>query len=172
MRVAGIFGGARRDRELQSELESHVEIAVADGVRSGISPQEARRRALIELGGIEAVKENYRDTRSLPWVEHLAQDIRYGTRILVRNPGFTAVALLALALGIGANTALFSAIYGVLLQPLPYADSSNLVVLRQHARANNLDVMAFSVKEIEDIRAQTRSMDQVEEYHSMYFILL
>ena len=172
IRLAGLFGRTKREREFDAELAGHIAIATDRHVRNGLDPQEARRRALVELGGVQGVRETHRDRRGVPWLEHLGQDIRYGMRILLRNPGFTGVALLALALGIGANTALFSAIYGVLLQPLPYADANHLVVLKQHARANNLDIMAFSAKELEDVRSQSHTMDQVEEYHSMYFILL
>lgn len=172
MRMAGMFGRARRDREFQAELESHMEFATEDHLRTGMTPQEARRRARIELDGVESVKESHRERRGMPWLEQLAQDVRYGVRLLVRNPGFTCVALLALGLGIGANTALFSVIYSVLLRPLPYADANHLVVVRQKARAVNVENMPFSVKEIQDYRAQSHTLDQVEEYHSMYFILL
>ena len=99
-------------------------------------------------------------------------DLRYGVRMLRRNPGFTLVALLALALGIGANTALFSVVYGVLLKPLPYAQGKELVVLHQEFPKANVMNVGFSVKELNDYREQAKSLAQIEEYHQMGFILL
>ncbi len=100
------------------------------------------------------------------------QDLRYGFRMLRKNPGYTLVALLALALGIGANTALFSVVYGVLLKPLPYAQGKELVVLQQAFPKANVTNVGFSVPELQDYRAQTKSLAQIEEYHQMSFILL
>lgn len=115
--------------------------------------------------------EKHDDKDSLTFVESFGQDIRYGIRILLRNPGFTLVAVLTLALGVGANTAIFSVIYGVLLRPLPYRDGQQLAVVHQQARLANVDDMGFSVKEVFDYRDQNKTMESVVEHHSMSFIL-
>ena len=171
-RVLGMWSRTRDDHDFDAELEGNIEIATEENLRSGMSPEEARRRALIEMGGIENVKESRREQRGVPAIENFGRDLRYGIRVLLRNPGFTAIALLALTLGIGANTALFSVVYSVLLHPLPYQDAQDLVVLRQQAHKANVNEMVFSVQEINDYRAQSHTMAQIEEYHQMYFVLL
>jgi predicted permease len=171
-RLNSLFRRDRMERDLDRELSFHVDMLTEQHVRAGMSPDEARRVALNTFGGIERVKDDVRETWLSRVFETLTQDIRYGLRNLRRNPGFALVVIATTALGIGANTAIFSVVNGVLLRPLPYANGDRVVVLRQQQPLANVDDTGFSVHEIEDYREQARSLDAVVEFHNMWFILL
>jgi predicted permease len=127
-RLRGLFGKARLERELADEIESHLALSVHENLSRGMDPMEARRQALRAFGGVEETKEAYRDARGLPGIETLVQDLRYALRALRKSPGFAAVAMLSIAIGVGANTAIFSLINAVLLRALPVDHPERLVV--------------------------------------------
>src|SRR5713101_1417273 len=127
VRLGAMFRREPRDRKLNEELESHLQMYIADNVRAGMTKEEARRQALIKLGGIAATKEMYRERRGLPLLDTLVQDVRYGVRVLGKSRGFTLVAVATLALGIGVNTAIFTAFDALVLRPRPVKEPERLV---------------------------------------------
>src|SRR4051812_49073763 len=132
MKLRHLFHRNIVECELNEELRYHVERETQLNIAKGIAPEAARRQALLSFGGVEQTKEECRDQRPTRWIESILQDIRYGFRTLRKNPSFTAVAVITLALGIGANTAIFSLVYATLVKPLPYGTPDRLITLRNN----------------------------------------
>lgn len=162
-RMAAFFLKSQMDRELEEEVASHIAMATEENLRSGMSPEEARRRAMVRFGGVEQAKERQRESRGLPWLDTVLHDLRYAVRTLGREKGFAAVAVLILALGIGANVVVFSVVNTILLRPLPFYQPDRLVwIAPEHA--NGLSDMTYSVDAYEDLRSMNRSYEDVTGY--------
>jgi predicted permease len=154
----------RRDRMmdgLDRDIRDHIEIETRDNIERGMPAEEARRAALLKFGNVGRVTEDTREVWSWVWLEQLLQDLRYGLRMLRKNPGFTAVAVLTLALGIGANTAIFSVVYAVLLKPLPYTHSEQLFTVFQQLSNDETSATGISYANLTDLREQNHVFSEV-----------
>jgi putative ABC transport system permease protein len=162
-RLHGLFHKERSDQALADEMESHLQLHIDDNLRSGMTPEQARRSALMKLGGVAQTEENYRDRRSIPALETLLQDLRFAVRMLLKNPGFTFVAVLILGMGIGANTAMFSVVRAVLLKPLAYSEPDRIVTLASLWKAH-LNKGQVSAPDFHDWHEQSTAFDAMAYY--------
>src|ERR1041384_7169987 len=152
-----LLHGRKYEAELEKELRFHLDEHTSDLIAQGHSPEEARRQARLALGGPEQVKERCRDARGTRWLGDLLQDLRYGVRILAKQPGFTAVAVLALGLGIGVNTAILSAVNGFVLRPLSVEKPRELMAPFWGRKIDNQVWGLFSYANYVDLRDQNRT---------------
>jgi putative ABC transport system permease protein len=160
--LRNLASSRRTDVDLDQEVLAHLEMLADENIRAGMPPKEAHRAARIELGGIEQVKEQVREERLGNWLRSLLADCRYGLRQLRKNPGATAVMVFTLALGIGATTAIFSVVYGVLLRPLPYPDSSRIMAVFEVNSKGGWSHLADP--NFDDFRDENRSFQAIAKY--------
>jgi predicted permease len=163
-RITGFFTRDRADDDLRDELQAHLDMETAENIRRGMRPDEARRQALLASGGLTVAVESVRAQRSLPWLEGVTADIRYALRALRHNIAFAVIVVVTLALGIGANTAIFSVVRGVLLKPLPHRDGDRLVYLRHSMEGPGGASLAFSVPEVRELRQGAKSLGALAEF--------
>ena len=161
IRLRSLFRRAKVEAELDDELRFHLEQKTEKYLRAGMSNEEALRRVRLEFGGLDQVKEQCRDARGVALLTTFAQDIRYGLRILRRSPGFTAITVLILALGIGANTAVFSILFAVLLRPLPYKDANRLVVVWQRVPPDTIGTAFDTYREFDEWSRSSHSFEKL-----------
>jgi predicted permease len=165
-RLRGLFSANRSEADFAAEIESHVALHTEDGIRAGLSHAEARRQALIRLGGAEQTRQAHRDRRTLPFVEDLLHDVRYGLRTLARNRGASAIAILSIGLGIGANATIFSMVSRFVLRPAPMGDPTTLLTL-QTTHDGDECCNNFSFPVYSDIRDQAQSFSDVAAYFEL-----
>jgi predicted permease len=166
MRLRGLVGGWHTNSEFEAELESHVDLHTEDGIRAGLSPEEARRQALIRLGGAEQTRQAYREQLVMPWVESLLRDLAYGLRTLGKHRGTTAIAVLSIGLGIGANATIFSMVSRFVLQPAPVGDPSTLMALHTTQDGGQC-CNQFSLPVYNDVREQAKSFSGTAAYYEL-----
>jgi hypothetical protein len=155
--LRNLFSSQHVETDLDQEVQSHLEMLTEENTRAGMSPKEAHRAARIELGGIEQLKEQVREERIGNWLHSVIADCQYGVRQLRKNPGFTAVAILTVALGVGANTAIFSIVNWVLIRPLAVANPEQLTYLAYQQKGADGWNNGFSYPDLEEIRTQAAS---------------
>lgn len=162
-----LFSRKHQDAELQEELQFHLEMQSQEFQKSGVSEEESRRRAALRLGGATRVQEEVRTQSPVFWLESILKDAQFGFRSLRKTPGFTVVALLSLALSIGACTSLFSLLHGILLRPLPYSEANELVEIQDTNLAMDIEKSGVSARNVEDWRHSVKAFDGIAAYYTM-----
>src|SRR6266567_4702909 len=162
--LRNLFSSRRVELDLDQEVHAHLEMLTDENIRAGMPPEEAQRAARIELGGIEQVKEQVREEGIGNWLHSVLSDCRYGLRQLRKNPGTTAVMVFTLALGIGATTAIFSVVYGVLLRPLPYTDANRIMAVFEVNSNGGWSHLADP--NFDDFRDQNRSFQAIAKFNN------
>jgi predicted permease len=153
IRLSNFATGHRSDQRLREEIAEHLAFQTDENLRTGMSPSEARRQAVLKLGAAEAIRENHHDEQSLPFVENLLQDLRFAVRMLRRSPGFAFVAIATMALGIGATTAIYSVIDATLLHPLPFPNPTELIRIQEDLSGVGAEDVGISVPEWKDFES-------------------
>jgi predicted permease len=167
-RALALFRRRTLDTELQAEIDLHLEAAIADNIRSGLNPDEAKRKAYADFGGITQAIEQQRDAQGLPMVDVLRQDLRFTVRTLWRDRALAAVVVLILALGIGANVAVFSVVNTILLRPLPFPNAGRLVWLAGNQGKGGLSEQTYTVAAYEEFRRHNQSFEDVTSYQTFF----
>ena len=172
-RLLAFFRRSPLDRDLDDEVATHLELAMEENLERGFAPAEARRQALLRFGGRQQAKEQHRDARGLPFLDTLIQDLRFASRMWRKAPGFTSIAVLTLTLGIGANTAIFSVVYAILLKSLPYPRANRLVMVYENVRLPTYqnDRNEVSPGNLRDWTAQNAVFQNVAAYRNRSFNL-
>src|SRR5919202_1528347 len=168
-RVRALLRSEAIHREIDEEMRFHIETRAEENVRAGMTPEEARRDAERRFGGLTRLKERGYEVRGGRWLETLRQDLRYGARVLLKSPGFTAITALTLALGIGANTAIFSITNAVVLRPLPYREPDRLVTVWESAARSDDSRVSVSPANYLDWREQSRVFEEMGAYTEDFF---
>jgi macrolide transport system ATP-binding/permease protein len=169
VRFAGMFGADRREREIGDELESHVQMHVDEGVRAGMTPEEARRDAILRLGGLEKVRQAYRERGTIPFFETLGQDLRFAMRQLRKSTGFAVTAVLTLALGFSASVAIFAFVDAALLKPLPYQNPATLMDVA--IKTADYPRAAMSYLTYADFKRMNHSFRSLDVYTGIGYLL-
>jgi predicted permease len=163
-RLRSAFPNAQMDHDLDAEMAAHLDLAIEENIQRGMAPKEARRRALVRFGGVEQARQQHRESRGLPWLDVLMQDLRFTFRTMRRDREFTIIAVVILALGIGSNIAVFSVVNTILLRPLPFRDPQNLVrIVEKYSKAGESS-KTYTADATQDFQQQNRSFQSVSGY--------